>query len=49
MPIFRLPGLILRWSFALNWAIQIFNDGFFGVIRWEENHDVRLNFEQLPG
>jgi len=49
MPIFRLRGLILRWSFVLNSTIQICNDGFLGVIIWEENHDEKLNFEQLPG
>ncbi len=49
MPIFRLPGLILRWSFVLNSTIQICNAGFFGAIIWEENRDVKLNFEQLPG
>ena len=49
MPIFRLPGHILRWNFALELDDRICNAEFFGAIIWEENRDARLNFEQLTG
>jgi hypothetical protein len=49
MPIFRLRGHILRWSFALDLDHRICNAVFFGAIIWEKNHDVKQNFEQLPG